>query len=81
MGRRFTDEMVHTLECVHCQADLRTTPERTQVVIGHYNGGQLAACRGECARRACGHPGGLPGEGEVLPLGERIADWQDWQQM
>lgn len=78
--RRFSDEMLFTLECVSCEADLRTTDPQDQVVIGHYNGGQLAACRGECARRACGHPGGLPDEGPVLPLERRIAEWEDFDQ-
>jgi hypothetical protein len=33
-----------TLECVSCEADLRTTDPQTQVVVSHYNGDQLAAC-------------------------------------
>ncbi|MGW8529566.1 hypothetical protein [Nocardiopsis sp. NPDC055824] len=77
--RRFSDEMLFTSECVSCEADLRTTDPQEQVVIGR-NGGQLAACRGECARRACGHPGGLPGRGPVPPLERRIAKWEDFDQ-
>lgn len=77
--RRFSDEMLFTLECVVCEADLSTTPVETQVVIGHYNGGQLAACRGACARQACGHPDGLPDEGPVLPLERRLEEWEEME--
>ena len=49
--RRFSDEMLFTPECVSCEADLRTTDPRPQVVVGHYNGGQFAACWGECVGR------------------------------
>ncbi|KIH96704.1 hypothetical protein LP52_23305 [Streptomonospora alba] len=75
MAQRFTDEMVFTLQCVSCQADLRTSIA-AQVVIGHYNGGQLAAFRGQCARQACGRTEVLQGAEDVLPLEERIAEWE-----
>lgn len=78
-GLRLSDEMIFTLECVTCKADLRTTDPQTQVVIGHYNGGQLAACQGECARQACGHPNGLPDQGPVLALERRLEEWKEME--
>jgi len=69
----YTRAMVHGIQCVTCRTDFRTG-NRGEVVIGHYNGGEVCACPGECARAACGHPEGLPDEGEPLDIEDRLED-------
>jgi hypothetical protein len=80
MAQRFTDEMTAGLQCLVCLFDYREDPSREAVPVATYNGGQMAACRGECAETYSGRPDGfvgLYGE-ELLPLEERVAEFDSW---
>ncbi|MDQ1035018.1 hypothetical protein QFZ75_001434 [Streptomyces sp. V3I8] len=67
-------EMLSGLACLTCGTDYRKTPGPEAVVVSHRAGGQLLACRGTCARMACGSVDGL---GETpLPLEERVRGHQ-----
>ncbi|MDQ0683592.1 hypothetical protein QF032_002634 [Streptomyces achromogenes] len=65
-----TPEMLSGLACLICTTDYRDAPGTEAVVVSHRDGRQLLACRGTCARMACGAVDGL--DETPPPLAERV---------
>ncbi|HEY1179662.1 MAG TPA: hypothetical protein VGF17_26195 [Phytomonospora sp.] len=72
-----TEEMAYGLMCVGCRRDVRDGLA-DDVAVGEHRGTTLVACRGTCAKQACGDPNGSPeAAAHLAPLADRITRWED----
>ncbi|MFI0240470.1 hypothetical protein [Streptomyces sp. NPDC016845] len=69
-----TEEVLSGLACVVCGTDYRATEGADAVVVSHTDDRSMLACRGVCARIACGSTEGL--DEPPLPLAERVRRYE-----